>query len=150
MCGPAESDFRMPDALFQFAEEYNSVWTLERACRQAAVNGAQGLLPDQKLFLNVNPRSINDPHFIHGQTMALIKRAGLRPINVVFEITERHAIPDFKTFRRVLEHYRNQGYLVAVDDLGAGYSSLQSIAQLQPDFIKLDMSLVRGIHLSPI
>ena len=74
---------------------------------------------------------------------------GLIPEQVTFEITERTAISDFGNFTRALHHYRRQGYCIAVDDAGAGYSSLQAIAELYPDFIKLDMSIVRDIHNNP-
>lgn len=148
--GPEGTRFQNPEALFRFAEEYNQMWHLERACRQAAITDLTGLACDQKLFLNVNPQTINDPHFTGGETMALVQSHGLQPHNIVFEITERTWIKDFPTFRRTLEHYRSQGYLVAIDDLGAGYSSLQSVAELRPDFIKLDMSLIKGIHASSV
>jgi EAL domain-containing protein (putative c-di-GMP-specific phosphodiesterase class I) len=59
---------------------------------------------------------------------------GLKPQNIVFEITERHRIEDFLLFNRTLEHYRSQGYLVAVDDAGSGFSSLKTVAEVRPDF----------------
>jgi diguanylate cyclase (GGDEF)-like protein len=67
---------------------------------------------------------------------------------VVFEITERSSIEDFRSAQKILEHYRKQGYRIAIDDAGAGYSSLQAIAELQPDFIKIDRSLVEHIHVN--
>ena len=106
--------------------------------------------PDQKLFLNIHPRTISDPHFVRGETMRLIGEMGLKPSSIVFEITERHCIKDFPNFNKTLEHYRSQGYMVAVDDAGSGFSSLQSIAEIRPDFIKIDMSLVRDINLNSI
>jgi diguanylate cyclase (GGDEF)-like protein len=98
------------------------------------------------LFINISSPVIFDPKFKAGQTLEVLQKKGLNPSNVVFEITERSSIEDFTLAKKVLEHYRNQGYKIAIDDAGAGYSSLQAIAELQPDYIKVDRSLIQNIH----
>lgn len=148
--GPQDSYFRSPDIIFSFAEEVGLLYPLEKVCRQIAVNRLEELGPDQKLFINIHPRTISDPNFVQGETLKLIREVGLKPRNIVFEITERHSINDFSCFNKTLEHYRSQGFLVAVDDAGSGFSCLQSIAEIRPDFIKIDMSLIRGIHTNPV
>lgn len=148
--GPQESYFRSPDIIFSFAEEAGLLYPLERVCRQLAVKNLGNLGRDQKLFLNIHPRTISDPNFVKGETLRLVRETGLSPSNIVFEITERHSIKDFSYFNKTLEHYRSQGFMVAVDDAGSGFSCLESIAEIRPDFIKIDMSLVRGIHLNPV
>ncbi len=148
--GPTDSYFRNPDIIFSFAEEVGLLFPLEKVYRQIAFNRLGEIGPDQKIFINIHPRTISDPNFVRGETMKLIKEAGLKPINIVFEITERHSIHDFSSFNKTLEHYRNQGFLVAVDDAGSGFSCLQSIAEIRPDFIKIDMSLIRGIHTNAV
>jgi diguanylate cyclase (GGDEF)-like protein len=147
--GPAGSTFETPPMLFGFAEEHDLVFPLERACRAAAINGFGPREPGRKLFLNVHPRTLADPCFSPGETRALLASRGLSPHDVVLEITERHSTKDFAFFHRTLEHYRGEGFKVAVDDVGAGHSGLWSLAEIRPDFIKLDMSLVRGIDASP-
>ncbi|OPY58369.1 MAG: Phytochrome-like protein cph2 [Pelotomaculum sp. PtaU1.Bin035] len=144
--GPRDSYFNSPDIIFSFAEEVSMLYPLEKLCRQNAISHFGETGPEQKLFLNIHPRTLNDPNFVRGETMKMIKEVGLKPRNIVFEITERHSINDFPYFNRTLEYYRGQGFLVAVDDVGSGFSCLQSIAEIRPDFIKIDMSLVRGIH----
>ncbi|HTD82464.1 MAG TPA: EAL domain-containing protein, partial [Gemmatimonadaceae bacterium] len=67
------------------------------------------------------------------------------PTRVVIEITERTAIKDYPKFRGRLKEFRDKGYRFAVDDAGSGYAGLGSIANLEPDFIKLDMSLINCI-----
>ncbi|MZP28991.1 EAL domain-containing protein [Heliobacterium undosum] len=148
--GPADSHFASPGVLFPLAEKAGLLYPLERQIRQKAVAECGELLRNQLLFLNISPSVVKDPEFAQGNTRRLIAEYGLRPQNIVFEITERTAIQDFSSFRRTLQHYREQGFRVAVDDAGAGYSSLQAIAELQPDFIKIDMSLVRDIDTSSI
>jgi diguanylate cyclase (GGDEF)-like protein len=148
--GPKGSRLERPDTLFTIAEECGELARLERVCREKAIEAAAGLPSAAKLFLNINPRAIDDPSFTKGETRKLLDKYGLTPSHVVYEITERHSIQDYEAFRKTLEHYRNQGFLIAVDDAGAGYSSLQSIVELSPDFIKMDMSLVRGVHQDPV
>lgn len=148
--GPEGSHFRSPGMLFDFAEEVGSIFTLERVCRQQALAGLEGLLPGQKLFLNIHPQTLGDPSFRPGETRQLLDEHGLRPHNLVFEITERHPIKDFTLFHRTLDHYRSQGFLVAIDDVGTGYSGLTSLAGVRPDFIKVDMGLIRGIDANPV
>jgi diguanylate cyclase (GGDEF)-like protein len=148
--GPAEGNFRSPTLMFDFAEEVGWVFALERCCREQAIAGLGGLEAGQKLFLNIHPQTLGDPSFKTGETLRLLERHGLKPYNVVFEITERHNAKDFTLFYRTLEHYRSQGYQVAIDDVGTGYSGLSRLAAVQPDYIKVDMSLVRGIDANPV
>lgn len=136
--------------LFPFAEKIGELYPIETLCRRSAIsNSSKVLKPQELLFLNVDPQILIDPDFASGQTRKLLAQKNLIPSDVVLEITERSAIQDFPTFREALEHYRNQGYLIALDDVGAGYSSLQSIAELQPDFLKIDRSLIQSIHTDP-
>ncbi|MTV47587.1 EAL domain-containing protein [Heliobacillus mobilis] len=148
--GPANSYFASPGILFPFAEKAGLLYQLERIIREKALKGCHNLDQDRLLFLNISPSVVKDPLFAKGYTRGLMALYGLSPYNVVFEITERTAIQDFTGFRKILQHYRDQGFRVAVDDAGAGYSSLQAIAELQPDFIKIDMSLIRDIDASPV
>lgn len=68
--------------------------------------------------------------------------------DIVFEVTESEFVHDRKHLVRITEFYREQGYGIALDDLGSGYSSLNLLHDLNPDYIKLDMELVRNIHQS--
>ncbi len=148
--GPAGSPFESPLALFPAAEQAGCLFQLEHLCRRQAITIAAGQGLRGKLFLNINPQVVNDPAFEAGTTMRNLEILGFNPNNVVFEITERQAISDYASFCRALEHYRCQGFMVAVDDAGAGYSSLQAISELRPDFVKLDMSLVRDLNSNPV
>lgn len=136
--------------LFPFADKISKLYPVETICRRTAIASSSKVLrPNEFLFINVEPQVITDPEFSSGQTRKLLEAQGLTPSDVVLEITERSAIANYATFREALEHYRKQGYLIALDDVGAGHSSLQSIAELHPDFLKIDRSLIQGIHLDP-
>ena len=148
--GPRGSEFESPSMLFDFAEQTGQLFVLEQACRARALETVGDLAQGQKLFLNIHPRAVVDPTFAPGRTLDLIQAHGLTPDNVVFEITERHSIKDFTSFHKTLDHYRSQGFRIAVDDAGTGYSGLSTIATLKPDYIKVDMSLVRDIDRDPV
>lgn len=148
--GPVDSLFEYPAMLFKYAEETDSVFRLEHICRKRAMDQLRYLKPSQKLFINLDPRAIDDPYLLRGEVFSQIEQFGLNPHNIVLEITERHAISNYAVFRKIIEEYRKKGYLIAVDDAGAGYSSLESITEIYPDFIKLDMSLIRNVDVDPI
>lgn len=143
--GPANSFFYSPSQLFPYAEKEGLLYTLEKVARERAFEESSGISKDQKLFINLNSQAIYDRQFTPGHTISLLQQFGINPKNVVFEITERNAIDDFAAFRNALNHYREQGFQVAIDDAGTGYSSLQSISELMPDYIKIDRSLINGI-----
>ncbi|MFW6357434.1 MAG: GGDEF domain-containing protein [bacterium] len=148
--GPVGSPFESPLLLFDFAEEMGDLFELERACRKCSLKALGEMGPGQKLFLNIHPRALVDPKFSPGRTLEMIQEYGLEAENVVFEITERHSIKDFSLFHKTLEHYRQQGFLVAVDDVGTGHSGLWSMAEIRPDFIKIDRSLIQHIETNPV
>lgn len=148
--GPEGSSFNSPVVLFETAEQLGRLFALEKLCRESAIANAGPLGKNEKLFLNIHPKTMADPEFTPGQTLELLEKAGLTPDNIVFEITERHSVQEFDLFYRTLAHYRSQGFKIAVDDAGAGYAGLTTIAELQPEYIKLDKSLIDGIHKDPV
>lgn len=68
---------------------------------------------------------------------------------MVFEVTETEQAGDMEHLRNIVDYYREQGFRVALDDMGSGHSSLNLIHRLRPNFIKLDMQFVRGVHGDP-
>jgi len=144
------SVFAGPDALFKAAYENDSVWKLERLCREKAIGGVRDFRSDHLLFLNMEPESIYDPMLRSELIFEQLRSSGLKPTQVVLEITEHSAVQDHEAFRQMLNHFQFHGFRLAVDDVGSGYSGLKSIAELRPDFIKIDMALIRDIHLHPI
>jgi len=129
---------RSPEVMFEVAAEADLVWELSRLCRDRALAGAKELLHgNQLLFVNIDPHDFADPGF--GEL------GSVDPHRVVLEITERTAIKDYPKFRERLRTFRERGFRFAVDDAGSGYAGLGSIANLEPDFIKLDISLINSI-----
>ncbi|MDR2400497.1 MAG: GGDEF domain-containing protein [Deferribacteraceae bacterium] len=142
----SEKKFEMNiEQMFRTADRMNRSWELETLCRKRALENAAKLDKEKKLFLNVNSNIINDEKFKEGFTKSRLDRYGLNSDNIIFEITERVAALDSKAFLSSIEHYKNQNYGIALDDVGAGYSGLNLIANVLPNLIKLDMNLVRNI-----
>jgi len=119
---------------------------VDESWRNAAVARFGPMLPaDQLLFLNCSPASLISGALQAPALQAVVDHHGLAPERVVLEITEEQTIDDFDHLRRVLGRFRSCGFLLAIDDAGAGQSSLQSSVELHPDFIKLDRWLTRDI-----
>jgi len=149
-CGPEGDLFETPEMLFSFAERTDQILELERLCRLESVRGAVGLPPGRKLFINCSAPGIADLEQFSDSLVELADEVGLGANNIVLEITERVAVTAWTDFRRCLDALRDRGFAVAIDDMGTGYSSLHSVAEIEPDFLKFDIALVRDIHLSSI
>lgn len=143
--GPEGTFFASPLNLFGYAMKTNHLYGLEKIAREKAFAKLGKTIREKKLFININPQVVNDPSFRPDEISDFLAELGAGPSQVVFEITERTSIDDFASFRKSLEQYRQHGFLIAIDDAGAGYSSLQAIAEIQPDFIKIDYSLIQDI-----
>lgn len=143
--GPKESPLFYPEKLFNVAENCNRLWDLEFLCRTKAIEKAAKIDKNKFLFLNVDPLMIKDEKFEKGFTKNFLAKHNISPESIIFEITERTAIEDYKSFTKVLNNYVEQGYKIAIDDTGAGYSGLKTIAETKPQYIKLDMSLIKDI-----
>lgn len=144
--GPIGSVFATPLRLFDFAEQVGQLHALEEVALEKAMTYFQPEVPNLKLFLNINASMFTEEDFVLDRLRFVLEGRGLEPHNIVLEISERRSIEDFDQFNQILNQYRNAGYLIAIDDAGAGYSSLQSIVSIKPDFIKIDRSLIQNIH----
>jgi EAL domain-containing protein (putative c-di-GMP-specific phosphodiesterase class I) len=138
-----------PKRLYEAARSADLLLHLDRLARLMAIRGAVAHNLTTRLFINVNPASIDDPGAHLQATVKAIEESGMSPERIVFEIVESDRIKDIKYLLGILDSYRSAGFGVALDDLGAGYSSLNLLAQLRPDFVKLDMELVRNVDADP-
>ena len=134
------------EELFQTAFKHNKSWELETLCRGKALEQSVYMERGKKLFLNVNCNIIYDNTFREGFTKAYLQKFGLNSNDIIFEITERVSILDTHAFTSAVDHYQKQNYGIAIDDVGAGYSGLNIIANAKPDLIKLDMNMIRDVH----
>lgn len=134
-----------PEPILHAAERSRKVWELGLVVNQLAATCVAHLPDPTLLFVNMHPQQFKDPNLL-AQFAPLLPYAH----RVVLEITERaslSAIPDWdKAVALLISH----GFRFAIDDLGSGYNGLLLLAQLRPSFIKVDQSMVRGIHKDPI
>jgi EAL domain-containing protein (putative c-di-GMP-specific phosphodiesterase class I) len=141
----ADPAFPSPAHLLTAAERSGALHTLGRAVRRHAIAGLQGAPPDTVLFLNLHPQDLTDPELLQKGTP--LSDCAHR---VVLEITERASLNGLDDLKPTLATLRNLGFRIAIDDLGAGYAGLTSFAVLEPEIVKLDMTLIRGIDENPV
>jgi diguanylate cyclase len=141
LCRPTDSGFRHVGELIATAVRAGRIRELGRALRQIVVAPLAALPDGCSLFINIHPQDL-------GEDQRLELEESLLPWakRVVLEVTETEAIRDYGRARARIQQLREVGFRVALDDLGSGYSSLNLLAQLEPDIVKLDMELVRGIE----
>jgi EAL domain-containing protein (putative c-di-GMP-specific phosphodiesterase class I) len=149
--GPAGSAFEDADGLFALAERTGRLLDFERLCRASAIGSVRRHLPvGQKLFLNTSARALSDPDVAGSGFVRLVEREGLPHGDVVLEINERVASEARGDYGTVLRELKRTGFRIAIDDMGAGYSSLHSVVEMEPDYMKFDVSLVHNIDRSLI
>lgn len=144
--GPENSSLQSPDKLFSAAMLHNRTWDLELLCRTKAIERALNIPKDKFLFINVDPHIFKDEKFKRGFTKEFLAQHNMSPEVIIFEITEKTSIEDYKNFRAVLSNYVEQGYKIAIDDTGSGYSGLKMLTEIKPHYIKIDMDLIRNIN----
>lgn len=129
--------------IIEAAVTLNLEHVLDQRARQTALRNAADLqIPGLKLFINFMPNTIYDPEVCLRTTMETAQECGIDFSQLVFEVVETENIPDMKRLKTILDYYRSRGVGTAVDDMGAGFSSLQYLTALRPDFVKLDRDLV--------
>ncbi len=141
LCRPHLDEFPHPGVLFDVALQQGMTWPLGDAVREMIADDLEKI--DTKLFVNLHPAELANPQLLSGHPFSK-KEAE----NIVYEITERSSIADLTTFQDHVATLRRFGYEFAIDDLGAGYASLNSVAQVEPEYIKVDMALIRDIDKS--
>lgn len=131
-----------PGAMLDAAEKLNRLDQLGRVTRERTALAMHGA-PAHLVFVNLHPKDLFHPDLLDAGS-ALAKMSE----RVVLEVTERAALDVGEHVKERVAALRELGFRIAVDDLGAGYAGLSTFAQLEPEVVKLDMSLVRDIHLS--
>jgi EAL domain-containing protein (putative c-di-GMP-specific phosphodiesterase class I)/DNA-binding response OmpR family regulator len=145
--GPAGTEIENPEVIFEIARDFDLVWELESLCIENVGPVLEDVCSRGFLFFNL------ESHFI--QQLQQRGTDVFDPFfnchrNVVIEVTERSAIRDYRTFRRTLHDLKAMGFKIAIDDCGSGYASLEAVAELQPDYLKVGHSLFHGVAHDPI
>lgn len=140
---PAQSILSNPELLFKAALRFGLYCDLELLCWERILQTMPKFMEKEKLFLNCNPYLVESPKFF--KIKAIFEKYNFPAKNTVLEITERSAIVDFTGFYKRLRFYRDYGFGIAIDDVGGGYASLESIVETKPTVLKIDTHLVTDL-----
>jgi len=144
--GPEGSALEAPAALFAVAERAGVQRELDRLCRDTAL-GALGSIPSgNKLFVNALPASLEDADWHDGTVRDVVRLAGHEPGDLIIEVSERKTDPESDLVAAASERIRALGFGLALDDVGTGFGTLATLERVRPDYLKMDTSLVRGVH----
>jgi EAL domain-containing protein (putative c-di-GMP-specific phosphodiesterase class I) len=136
-----EPAFPHPAAVLDAAERLDRLGEIGRAVRNKAAEPMAAVPPAILLFVNVHAKDLGDEMITDPSTPL-----GLIASRVVLEVTERAFLNQVKDVRGAVAELRAMGFRIAVDDLGAGFAGLTNFAQLEPEFVKLDATLIRDLH----
>ena len=148
--GPSDSPLHSPLTLFKVARSHNLTVEVEHLCRSVVLERFAELSLPGKIFLNVSPECLCQPNVRHGETLGYLQEYGIDPNRVIIELTENQPTFDYDLMREAVRHYREMGFLIAIDDLGEGFSSLRLWSELRPDYVKIDRHFIQGINQDPV
>ena len=120
-------------------------YRFDQACRVKAIKTAAALGMDTRLSINFLPNAVYKPEVCIRTTLEAARSHNFPVQHIIFEVTEGERIDDGPWLASILREYQRCGFLTAIDDFGAGYAGLTLLADFQPDIVKLDMALVRGV-----
>ncbi len=145
---PSDSSLHNPQNLFQIADQHELLTQLDYVCREISISHyARFNLDSKLLFINVSPQVLMRPQFKSGETLRYLEQFGLNPQDVVIELTEHKPFDDYELMCEAVIHYRSMGFEIALDDLGAGYSSsLRLWSELSPEYIKIDQHFIQELQ----
>ncbi|MFD1007234.1 EAL domain-containing protein [Oceanisphaera ostreae] len=148
--GPAAHPLEFPVALFDEAKQAGLLSELDLSCRQLAMQAYCQLQMSGLLFINVDPNLLLDKQHPKGCTQRMAQTLGIPANNIVIELSEQYPILDPAGLKIAVEHYRSLGFLIAIDDLGTGYSGLKLWSEVKPDYVKIDRYFIQELHQNPI
>lgn len=147
--GPSDTVLHSPHNLFNVAQRSGLLPELEAECLHSLLRTWAELGQGQRIFLNLSPAALIQPH---GMTRILpdLDVLGIRPENIVIELTEHQPTFDYRTLLEAANRLRDLGFAIALDDLGEGFSSLRLWSELHPEFVKIDQHFVQGVSFDPV
>ncbi len=127
-------------------------YRFDQDCRVKAIELASRLFPageELKLSINFMPNAVYEPAACLRATLLAAGRCSFPTSSIMFEFTENEEVADTAHLTNIITEYRKHGFTTAIDDFGAGHAGLGLLVEFQPDLLKIDMKLVRGIDGSP-
>lgn len=145
--GPVGTELENPEVLFELARDFDLVWELEELCIQNVLPWLDDVCSRGFLFFNLESHFIQQLQQRGTDIFDPFFRCNRQ---IVIEVTERSAIRDYRTFRHTLHNLKQMGFRIAIDDCGSGYATLEAVAELRPDYLKVGHSLFHGVENDPI
>lgn len=140
--GPTGGILQLPSIIFPLAQEMDLLWEAENLAQENALLNLPKLNQGQKLFFNLKPQIIEHSKL---RNLKIFEQRILEREDIVLEMSENEILRDFRIFRNAVEYLKIFGFKIAIDDVQAFYSQLYSLKHLHPEFVKLDISLVRDV-----
>lgn len=138
-----------PLDMLEMARAAGLIFQLDLQARRSSIAAAAQHGIKQKIFINFTPSSIYNPISCLDSTVRLVDELQIPHDQVVFEIIESERLPDMPLTKRIVNFYRDNGFGVALDDVGSGFSTLSLLIDLKPDYVKVDRSLMRRVDQEP-
>ncbi|MCX7092777.1 MAG: EAL domain-containing protein [Methylobacter sp.] len=139
-----------PETLLEQAKNANLLFNLDRLAREMALHQAVAAKVQGRISINFLPTAIYNPEMCLRDTVSWAQKLGIDPARIMFEVVETENVKDFTHLKSILDFYRKKGFKTALDDMGSGYAGLNLLAELLPDLIKIDRTLIQNIHQLPI
>lgn len=130
--------------VFRHVNEDNR-YAFDQACRVKAIQQAAELQVDSFISINFMPNAVYRPELCIRTTIEAAETYRFPIRQIIFEFTENEYITHLDHVREIVRHYKERGFLTALDDFGAGYAGLNLLAEIDTDLVKLDMALIRGV-----
>ena len=148
--GPSDSVLHAPLNLLSVARCAGNLAELEQACIRTILTAWAGSPQQYRIFINLSPSALLEARERAEAGFALVQQLGLLPGNVVIELTESQPTFDYEPLLQAAEYLRSLGFIIALDDLGEGFSSLRLWSELHPEFVKVDKHFVQGVSVDPL
>ncbi len=147
--GPLNTEFHSPGRLFPAADRAGLIHELELQALATASRAFHQLGLSAKIFVNISPMSLMTPDAL-SLARDLLRVSGVTADKVVLELSEQYQTDNVAELAKALAQFKDEGFGIAVDDLGAGYAGLKTWSQLKPDFVKIDRHFISDIDSDPI
>ena len=134
------------NVLFKQATAMDLKFYLDRLCRASVIKRAAELGLKERLFINFLPTAIYNPRKCLKTTDEAVAHTDLEVSKIVFEVVETEYVEDFEHLNDILDYYKEKGYSTALDDMGSGHANKESLLSLKPDYMKIDIDIIKDIH----
>ncbi len=148
--GPKNTPYENPLHLFTVARQTNMLYELELLVLEKVFKQINDIGCKVRVFINLTPMTLGYLRLVKDISALLVKYPLVNPEQIIFEVTERESIDEFKDICSSIQLLREKGFGFAVDDTGAGYASLHTISTIMPDIIKIDRSVIENIDKNSV